>query len=1266
MRFCESGPAIPDHLLWERDAGNVVFICGAGVSAQEAKLPDFENLAKEVMKCLGVSGHSDARKLLDATMKQDSFVPVDKIFGILEREYLLPDIERAIRKVLFRSNSVNLTCHEIIRDLATTKDEQVRIVTTNFDDLLSRVTKCPEWVYPDLPTMENEGDFSGLAYLHGKFRKLKSTRKDELVISTRSFGRAYLAGGRASMFLKSILENYTVVFIGYSADDPPVEYLLEALAQSENSGKTAYAFQSGNQNDADNKWGHRGVKAICFDDYGHLWDTLSHWRHRANNFDEWANKVLEMAQHGPDRLTQWQRSQVMHLAMHPTGAEAISKYKDPIPPQWLFTFDSKFRYATPTKKIEVDDEQEHYDPFDHFGLEEDGIPPVVSPDDYTEERTPPKDSRDVFRLSQYDEVGTLKEKFFDKICLAFYNDNFELSQRLWHISDWIIRISNNPITIRWAAHQAGLNESLRDGIRLQIRTQGEFYSSDVSRAWEEIFEFWKRKQSESWHDIHTLQDYSDWTHGRVLQYQEILEPRLKIELDRPWTECQGIKSNPTGIDDIIKFGVNYVNPYMEISNTRGWEREIMTADRNNLDRAIFLENRTSRTNYRYQMPILDVDSENIYSLSDDIRSLIIRYCRSFASFAAVDRNGSIAELDTWHQKDAYIYGHILVWALGSISELPKAKYTSALLNISDEVFWGASHREGLLKALKCKWNSLSSTDVMKIEDRIVKGCNVDYRDSESDWEERKAHMSLSMLQWLHDNKCNLQLNYSSTVRRLKRRCTSLTPIDSQKFEKPIEIVGGMVSKNNDWTVLKNVPVSKIVDVALKNSGYDSKAPVFYDPFRGLCMDRPGLAFAALKSSGRKGVYPNLVWKGWLEMEWKSKKYRRYLGRTSDLFSGAKDDELVDIYDDFCHWFKDVADQYQDQEVDLRDHLYFRLIEILQRHDGTGRSSIIRMENREIDWVFEAINSPAGHIANGLRKFSEFCASSRMKEIPKSWLDKANLLLSLKGDNSRFALIELTVELMRLRHLAPSWTNEHIIIAAGSEDRDTKQAFWSGIAAWKTVDSCELFLDIKKPFLEWLTCSDFNSMKNQDVLVSILFRAWINSDDVRELISHDEFRTLLQLVSEPFRIGILDLLLGWGRSEKYEPSIDQYHKIKEFLLHIWPMDRSAVSAESNFKILQILFSYPSLLPNYSAVLIPRLREVGASCKDYFDSDTIDANVNVISREHPKILLDLIEVLSPDQVNIFGSNIAGVIDAIEKTHPKMSTYRRLKRLRTILKI
>ena len=48
MRFFEDGPDIPDALIEARELGEVVFFCGAGVSAP-AGLPDFGGLADTLL-----------------------------------------------------------------------------------------------------------------------------------------------------------------------------------------------------------------------------------------------------------------------------------------------------------------------------------------------------------------------------------------------------------------------------------------------------------------------------------------------------------------------------------------------------------------------------------------------------------------------------------------------------------------------------------------------------------------------------------------------------------------------------------------------------------------------------------------------------------------------------------------------------------------------------------------------------------------------------------------------------------------------------------------------------------------------------------------------------------------------------------------------------------------------------------------------------------------------------------------------------------------
>lgn len=61
MRFISNGPIIPDILLRERDAGRVVFLCGAGVSIP-AGMPTFMELTKFVIDQLSPPMESEIQK----------------------------------------------------------------------------------------------------------------------------------------------------------------------------------------------------------------------------------------------------------------------------------------------------------------------------------------------------------------------------------------------------------------------------------------------------------------------------------------------------------------------------------------------------------------------------------------------------------------------------------------------------------------------------------------------------------------------------------------------------------------------------------------------------------------------------------------------------------------------------------------------------------------------------------------------------------------------------------------------------------------------------------------------------------------------------------------------------------------------------------------------------------------------------------------------------------------------------------------------------
>ncbi len=296
MRFVANGPAIPDELLLARDQGRVIFFCGAGVSRARANLPDFFGLAEKVVAKLGVMPESPAYKLIREAQAIDSRVGVsgvisaDRVFGLLERDFSSRDIEEAVATALKPPSDCDLSAHKTLLDLATTPEGAVRLVTTNFDRLFDDCGRgLRPWQPPRLPDPLRPNDMNGIVYLHGRATsEYAGAEGDGFVLSSSEFGRAYLSDGWATSFIREILSRYVVVFVGYTADDPPVQYLLEALQKSSGKLESAYAFQSGLHDDAVARWRHKGVDAIPYSaDNAHaaLWLTLEAWATRARDPD---------------------------------------------------------------------------------------------------------------------------------------------------------------------------------------------------------------------------------------------------------------------------------------------------------------------------------------------------------------------------------------------------------------------------------------------------------------------------------------------------------------------------------------------------------------------------------------------------------------------------------------------------------------------------------------------------------------------------------------------------------------------------------------------------------------------------------------------------------------------------------------------------------------------------------------------------------------------------------------------------------------------
>lgn len=234
MRFHPNGPSIPDILLERSDAGRVVFLCGAGVSLPSG-MPDFVGLTRHVIEFFDPPADSEIMVAFRPWLDDQSaaYVPLDQIFNLLHLEYGKDEVNALVTERLsvpLKSEDFGRE-HGLIKRISSSQSGVPQIVTTNFDRLFEAGQEGEHLVRhvpPAFPDLNFGSKIEGITYLHGRLVDAAS-ESHPYVLSSADFGRAYLSEGWATNFIRHLLEQYTVVLVGYQAEDPPIKYLLQGL-----------------------------------------------------------------------------------------------------------------------------------------------------------------------------------------------------------------------------------------------------------------------------------------------------------------------------------------------------------------------------------------------------------------------------------------------------------------------------------------------------------------------------------------------------------------------------------------------------------------------------------------------------------------------------------------------------------------------------------------------------------------------------------------------------------------------------------------------------------------------------------------------------------------------------------------------------------------------------------------------------------------------------------------------------------------------------
>ncbi|MDG2531263.1 SIR2 family protein [Caulobacter endophyticus] len=330
-------PGLPEDLMLARDQGRVLFLTGAGVSTPApSELPDFQGLVCEIAKRLDArlgqamydwreekASPSDPPKAKEAFMegldprqcaefKRFVSSEYDMVLGMLERRMVrasepLSSLRVAARQILDAAKAPN-ALHASINLLARRFGE-LFVATTNFDRLheeAARPEKVASHGLEGLPRASNGPGFHGVFHIHGV---LDPKQSRQLVLTDQDFGDLYLRRRLTADFIYDATRIFHLVIVGYSVNDPPFRYLMNAVAGDSlhfPDLKDRYVFAPRDAGDltVGEDWSARSIIPICYDKADHhaeLARLLKAWAASipSPGEDRWARKRLRRLCRGP-------------------------------------------------------------------------------------------------------------------------------------------------------------------------------------------------------------------------------------------------------------------------------------------------------------------------------------------------------------------------------------------------------------------------------------------------------------------------------------------------------------------------------------------------------------------------------------------------------------------------------------------------------------------------------------------------------------------------------------------------------------------------------------------------------------------------------------------------------------------------------------------------------------------------------------------------------------------------------------------------------
>lgn len=1258
MRFHFDGPAIPDVLLERCDAGRVVFLCGAGVSLPSG-MPTFVGLTQHVIDFFDPPVDSEIMVAFRPWLINDSAanVPLYQIINLLHLEYGKDEVNALVTERLsapLEKEDFGRE-HGLLKRISSNQSGGPQIVTTNFDRLFEAGREEKHFdlhVPPAFPDLNFGSTIEGITYLHGRLVEGTSS-SHPYVLSSADFGRAYLSEGWATNFIRHLLERYTVVLVGYQAEDPPIKYLLQGLNHDGKYDRSKlYAFDRGLPEEVEAKWRDRGVTAIAYSTHSDLWKSMDSWADRADDPRAWRATIISKCQQDPKEMAPHERGQVAHVLRTVQGAKLFSEADPKSHPEWVCVFDAYVRSAKPSRGY--GEGAEVFDPRAAYGLDDDLA--NISDDDLRLGAS----NDNLFVWREEDDNPT----DFHRLGGAFGT----IPKRLLHLINWIGNSMDSPVLAWWAIQQSGLHPRLLQTFEGQVK-----HSKDLSKRarhiWRLILEHQKDPRSFQWNgewfDLKSRLSTEGWTASVLRELRQAGAPRLEIKppyglgnSKPPSVPWELIQLSHLGQFDVVflqRHGDNMDIPDDFLSKVVGiLEGHLIIAS------GLLEDIETFYFDTPTYYPHRDTDGEAYRPLSAEF---VMWFSELFDRLIDKQPKLANAHLSTWPLAERFFFRKLRLYAFSKSNAFGADQVAKEVLSFPQEIFWDLRIARELLFLLVDRWKEFSQSYRNQLVGRILAGPDQLSNYSDDEYPRIRDEFGARYGRYLDLQACELTANFRQRLSKMISCIPEWSDSWATSTVKEYGSRGGVIGTDEKPDALVNLPVDEIVSRAKADLTREFGSLVEKRPFTGLVKSNPRKALSALTVAGKMGDYTKEFWSSMIDdlaPDAVPRLRRVFLNRVARLPYAV----IADLRHMLGRWLEQNLTKVLEFDNVLGWAVYDHIVDgFLSAEIGASEINTNgvhengKFSKRSRRTFGTAINGPIGLCVTAL-----FNVVSKETEQATPSLDshikvRIERLLASPGEGSDHAVSIACNQLNWLAFIDPVWTTETLIPMFEFKHPASEPA-WSGLLHNGREPSSLMIAQIKPLLLNLFPWVEGFSW-NHDV--SHIAAQWLGlmrifPQDEKSGLSSVEMRFVLRVMSDENR----NKFIVWLGQVGQQNENGWIEHVIPLINNDWPRERRYRTSTSMRAWITLLGnsrdSFAAVFDAVKKFLVP----VETHEQPFYQFTRAINDEKSITELFPETTLDLMYRATPQNLSRSPFELAQVLVLIAETEPGLISDSRYLRL------